>query len=219
MSEALEKPELPKDCWVTIGVAGDRSCPELQERRHCRNCPRYVSLAAEMLDRKPPPGYVHEWTDVLAKEKEIEVRGAASAVVFEIDHELLALTTEIFQEVAEGLPVHSVPHRTNSVFLGLVSVRGEITLCVSIASLLGLEEPGRERRRLAVVRNEGERWAAAVDSVHGIVRFNPEDLIPPPVNVSKAAATFTRGVLDWLDRPVGYLDEKLLFEAFGRSLL
>ena len=32
-------------CWRRIGVAGDRTCPELAQHVHCRNCPVYAGAA------------------------------------------------------------------------------------------------------------------------------------------------------------------------------
>lgn len=39
-------------CWSTLGVlGGDRSCPELAERAHCRECPVIVVAAHQLLSR------------------------------------------------------------------------------------------------------------------------------------------------------------------------
>jgi chemotaxis-related protein WspD len=39
-----------------------------------------------------------------------------------------------------------------------------------------------------------------------------------PATVAGAGASFTRGVFDWNGRPVGVLDEQLLFQAMNRGL-
>ena len=49
------------DCWNSIGIAGDRSCRELEAHIHCRNCPVFASAAEEFLHRVAPEGYLSEW--------------------------------------------------------------------------------------------------------------------------------------------------------------
>ena len=60
--------ELPRidDCWNTIGVRGDRTCPRLVEAVHCRNCPVYADAGRTLFDRPPPDGYAAEWAERLA---------------------------------------------------------------------------------------------------------------------------------------------------------
>lgn len=208
-----------RDCWRRVGVAGDRTCPRLAEARHCRNCPEYAAVAAEMLDREPPEGYVREWTDILAREKEIETRGAGSAVIFQVGRETLALPADVCREVVEDRPMHTIPHRSDDILLGLVNVRGEVLLCASLAGVLGIERDDDAPRRILVVEKDADRWALLVDAVHGIQRFSSDELRNVPVTLAKADRAHTKGVFTWRDRSVGRLDEDALFESLGRSLL
>ena len=52
-------------------------------------------------------------------------------------------------EVANLLPIHSLPHRPNGVVLGLASVRGELLVCVSLGQVVGAgaARGGRPRAR------------------------------------------------------------------------
>ncbi len=61
-----EMPHLD-DCWNRIGVWGNSECPELDKHAHCRNCPVYSSAAAQMLNGEPEPGYLREWTELVAR--------------------------------------------------------------------------------------------------------------------------------------------------------
>ena len=54
------------NCWNRIGTSGDRSCPELEQHVHCRNCPVFASAARVFFDRPAPEGYLAEWTQWLA---------------------------------------------------------------------------------------------------------------------------------------------------------
>jgi Chemotaxis signal transduction protein len=62
-----------------------------------------------------------------------------SIIIFRLGNERLALPVNILQEVTPPYAIHSVPHRSNSVFLGLINIRGETLLCISLRDLLGLE--------------------------------------------------------------------------------
>jgi chemotaxis-related protein WspD len=219
-----QAPEL-HDCWNIIGVRGDHSCPELQKHVHCRNCPVFGSAAAELLDGELPPGYLHDWTRHFARPARIEEAGTESIVLFRIGEEWLALPTRIFEEVAEERPIHSLPAVRSSVVLGLVNVRGELLVCVSVAKLLGMDVTTVKRddkrgvhRRLLVIRHEGSRTVFPADEVHGIQRFHERELKEPPATVARADVSFTRAVLNWRNHSVGLLDDQLLCYALNRSL-
>ncbi|MDM9384291.1 hypothetical protein QUB80_26815 [Chlorogloeopsis sp. ULAP01] len=44
-------------CWNIIGIMGDRSCPELSNFIHCRNCPIYSAGGHQLLERCVPNNY------------------------------------------------------------------------------------------------------------------------------------------------------------------
>jgi len=216
-------PEL-HDCWNKIGVRGDGSCAELAKHIHCRNCPVFSQAGAQLLDRAPSPEHQREWTEHFAEPKAEKALGKLSLVVFRIGSEWFALPTPILQEVAESRSVHSLPHRRRSVVLGLVNIRGELLICVSVGRLLGLERDTRKDKprtsyeRLVVASWNGQRLVFPVDEVGGIQRCHPHEFKEVPATVSKAAATFARGILSWKDKSVGCLDEELLFTALHRNL-
>jgi chemotaxis-related protein WspD len=214
------------DCWNKIGIRGDASCPKLETYAHCRNCPVHAAAAVTLLDRDPPPGYVADWTGHFAQAKRTEEVDTDSAVVFRIGAEWFALSTQIFDEIAEPRAIHSLPHRRSSTVLGLVNVRGQLIICVALGKMLGVgEEPGpRPERdglvhgRMAVIRHDGGRLAFLVDEVDRIQRFHPRDLRAVPATIAKSAAAYTRGVLSSRDRIVGCLDGQLIFQAVNRSI-
>jgi len=212
------------DCWKQIGVEGDGSCRELRELLHCRNCAIYSKAALSLLDRDLPTQYREERTDYFAQKRKLAPGNKISALIFRIGPEWLSLPTDIIQEVAEHRPVHSVPHRRHGILLGVVNVRGELLLCVSVGRLLGLDHGASSEKlrtfydRLLVVGWEGKRLAFPTNEVRGILRFGPDELAHPPSTVTRAALTFTRGILTWRERLVGLLDPDLLFTTLNRSL-
>ena len=68
-------------------------------------------------------------------------------MIFRVGTEWLALPAAAIQEVSNLRPVHRVPHRTSGVLLGVVNVRGELLICVSLARVFGIESEDRASLR------------------------------------------------------------------------
>jgi chemotaxis-related protein WspD len=213
------------DCWNRIGVRGDSSCPKLVAHVHCRNCPVYSAAAADLLDIDVPVDYLQHSTTLVARERPIAAPETHSVVVFRVGTERFALRTALLREIAEARAIHSLPHRRRGAVLGLVSVRGEMLVCVSLRPILGLAPGnyapegarGREQR-LLVVGSDAGRLVLPVDEVYGIERYDPSDLRPVPATLEMAVPTYTKAVIAWRDRSVGLIDEELLLHTLERSL-
>jgi chemotaxis-related protein WspD len=234
MSEGVEK--IPIDanvgpttgngeaCWQTIGVYGAGNCRELPKFIHCRNCPVYSHSALRLLDRPMPQDYRAEWTEHFAREQRLAPPVKTSAVLFRINAEWLALPTHAFQEVAERRRTHSLPHQRQGIVVGLVNIRGELLICVSLGRLLGLEKGSSIQTirtsydRLLVANWEGTRLVFPVDEVHGTHKFEGSEVHEPPATVAKSRPSYTHGIFMWQQKPVGLLDPSLLFPALNRSL-
>lgn len=214
------------DCWNRIGVHGDSSCPELSQHAHCRNCPVYSAAAADLLNRDPPPGYLADRTRHFEQADALDESEISSAIVFRIGPEWFALSTLAFDEVADQRAIHTLPHRRGGGVLGLVNIRGELLICLSLAKIMGLEEAvpsgsGEDRlgcRRLIILRHAEGRLAFPVDEVQSIHSYDPADLRAVPATVAKAAANYTTGVFAWSDRVVGRLDSRRVLEALNRGV-
>jgi chemotaxis-related protein WspD len=216
------------DCWNQIGVSGDGTCPELAKVIHCRNCPVYAAGGRSLLEREPPAGYLREWTQALAEAKdEDRAEEALSVLIFRLGREWLALPTHVCQEVAEMRPIHTLPHRSGPVLLGLVNIRGQIRLCVSLSELLGLATADvtgqrtnhKNRQCLVIVARDSDHWVILVDELYGIQRFHLNAVRNAPVTVAKAMPRLTKGVIDWQDKSLGYLDDELVFLALRKEVL
>jgi chemotaxis-related protein WspD len=208
------------DCWKRVGIWGDRSCPELKAHLHCRNCPVYSAGATRLLNTEVSEAYMAGHAQHYAEAKRSLRHGANSAVVFRLTTEWFALATNVFREVSPVRPVHSLPHRRDRIVTGLVNIRGELLVCVSLAAALGLAgESGTERTaRLAVMLREGDRFVFGADEIAGIHRFDDVEVGPVPATLAHAQAPYTRGIFMWRDRPVGLLDDQLLFYTLNRTL-
>lgn len=185
-----------------------------------------ASGAQFLLDRAPPEDYLREWTERIASAKKAADADTSSALIFRIGVEWLALPTQIFQQVADQCPVHSLPHRMDGIVRGVVNIRGELLVCVSLGTVLGIDsEPATVREagcrvypRLLVANRSGNRLAFPVDEVVGVHRYHPAILRPVPHTLAESRVSYTLGLIPWRDRTVGCLDDELLFYTLNRSL-
>jgi chemotaxis-related protein WspD len=209
-------------CWRSIGVQGDRSCPELRELSHCRNCPTYAAAGRELLNQPLPTGYQEEWAVILATPTaQSGSLRTESLTIFRLQGEWFGLSAAVFEAVTPIGPIRPIPQRSNDVLLGLVNIGGELQLCVSLAALLGLPPspigPPATRPRLVVVKLAGARWVFPVDDIYGIERFSANDIKPAPANVSQQH--LTRGVIEWRGHFLSYLDDARLSHSLHRRAL
>jgi len=223
------------DCWNRIGVTGDRTCGELKRVIHCRNCEVYSAAGRSLLERTAPTDYLKEWTDILAETSSLNtgigegmlVRAAdtISVIIFRLGNERLAIPVSILQEVTPPCTIHTVPHRSDDLFLGILNIRGETLLCTSLSHLLGLEVISAPEAtglastcRLIVAGRHQNKWVFPVDEIYGIYRFHLDEFKEAPVVISKASETHTKGVFTWQDKKVNFLDCELLFYTLNRKI-
>jgi chemotaxis-related protein WspD len=202
------------DCWNRIGTRGDGTCPKLAEHSRCLNCPVFEQAAARLLDRP-------------LDEADLAPAAAAtqSALVFRIADEWLGLPTAALRQVDDIRPIHSLPHRRNRVVLGLVNIRGALTVAASLGELLHLDRASSGKytsrnsyARMLVAAHRGEPVAFPVDEVEGVVRYAASSLLPVPTTLANASASHSRGVIAWNERTIGLLDTDRVFESLARSL-
>jgi chemotaxis-related protein WspD len=206
-----------EDCWARIGVSGDRSCGELARHVHCRNCPEYAAAARRNLERTVDPGYRAHWAAMLSQPPPAARTHDASALVFRVGREWLALPVALVASVAPLAPVHRLPHRGGGPLLGVVNVGGRLAPAVSLATVLGIDEDdaplvsGRHVfARLLVLRPQGQRIALPVAELHGMVRYAGAGLLAPAATVGRAPPACVAGVIDAPGVRAGLLDADLL---------
>jgi chemotaxis-related protein WspD len=206
------------DCWNKIGVSGDRSCPELLEFIHCRNCPVYASAARAFFDRPAPEGYLAEWNEFLGGPQAALATDdhAVSLLMFRLHNEWLALETRTVVEVTSVRPVHRIPHRTNQVVAGLVNIRGRLYLCASLHGLLGVaptvdSNVRSSLPRMIMIQQAHELWVVSAEEVLGVHSVGREQLRAVPSTLANPTVNFSQAVFDWEGRSVGYLDQSRVF--------
>jgi chemotaxis-related protein WspD len=212
----------PESCWNTIGVYGDRSCVEIPSHVHCRNCPKYVNAGGHLFNREPP----REWLDEhKARLSEIDLpqeTDTITVLIFRMDEECLAIDVRSMIEVAEPRTIHRIPHRTGGNLEGIVNIRGEIQLCVSLAKLLNpnaaLTNDWSPTSRLLVAEHGRQRWVFAVDEVLGVHRLGLLNRTELPATLRRSSSRLSRHVYDWNGHHVCHLDVDRLFAAMQKGL-
>ncbi|QBR03852.1 chemotaxis protein CheW [Paraburkholderia pallida] len=233
------------DCWNRIGTRGDGSCERLAQYVRCLNCPVFEAAAARMLDR-PAQRTVRAPEAEGGHAAQAGVARQEGSLVFCVGAEWLALSAQALRYVGEARAIHSLPHRRSPAVLGVVNVRGVLTLAASLAELLHIDvtadattaaavkfaAPGTgagagpasaagaraATPRLLVAEWDGETTAFPVDDVEGVAYFGKDDLLSAPATLAHAAGRHVRGVFAWRGRSVGVLDPDALFGALTRSL-
>src|SRR4029079_13972782 len=96
------------------------------------------------------------------------------ALVFRLGQQWLGLPPALVAEVAARQPIRRLAHRTSGRLEGVVNVRGELHLCVSLGELLGLGARGdtTETARMVLVRDAGGQVLAfRCEEVLGLQHF------------------------------------------------
>ncbi|HEV7241585.1 MAG TPA: chemotaxis protein CheW [Thermoanaerobaculia bacterium] len=211
------------DCWNDVGVWSETtpSCPRLAEVIHCQNCDVFARAGRGLLDRAAPAGHLEAWSEELAQAKEsVAADDRLSLFVFRVGNEWLALPMSTVKEVAEPLPVRTLPRRSGGLLAGLVNVRGELHLAFSMTMLLGApaSSPAGESGypRTIVIGDDDGRWVFPADEAWGILSASTAALGEVPVTIARDSAAHVRGILDWERGKISCLDEKLLFATLQR---
>ena len=214
-------------CWNRIGVWSRdvASCPELKQFIHCRNCSRYSAAGRQMLERPAPEDYRLEWTERFTRAKHSEEARAGSVLLFRLGDEWLAMDSHCIKEICEMKSIHSLPHRSDPLLKGLVNIRGELRICISIGNILQLEKSTGSHaidheiyERMVLVEKDTQSFVFPVSEVHGIHHYASNELHATPATIAKSSNSFSTGILPWNGHHVGILDHEFLFYALARGL-
>lgn len=107
---------------------------------------------------------------------------------------LLGMEISFVQEINRNQDLTRVPLGQSCV-RGVMNLRGEVVTMLDLRTLMGLP-PGQvtNRNRNLVIKCDGETFGLWVDGVADIVNIYPENITPPPSNLTIAEAKLIRGV-------------------------
>lgn len=230
MIDPLKNSEITiDDCWNKTGVWGTETprCQKLDEFIHCRNCDVYSVAGRKMLERNLPDNYENSWAKIYAENKQTKIEHTESVTIFRLGYAWMALPTDVIQEVTDVCVVHSIPHRHNPVLRGLVNLRGQLRICVSLGHLMKIEKAktltGKNNKerifiRMVAINHNNSQYVFLTSEVKGTYHYHPSQLIAPPATLSQATGTYTRGFLDWEGKDVACLDVDLMFYRLDKIL-
>ena len=194
------------DCWNHIGVWGRASprCEKLTDVMHCRNCEVFSSSGQKILEQPLSEDYLKDWAKTYSREKEKHLAGTKSSLVFRLGDEWYSIPNDAVIEVTEMRSIHSIPHVKSKALRGVVNIRGELKICVSIGYMLGISKGKKQKaqtkytsyERMIVMTYEEQQFVFPVSEVLGSFRYKDDDVTGPPATVSNAKATFTTGMLN-----------------------
>lgn len=223
MSESAEL----DDCWNRIGVwsHGQSSCPQLENVIHCRNCEHYSRAGREILRKPVPEQYRQEWSERLSHADQAPLPDLESVLLFRLGSEWLGLNSIYINEICQVRTLHRLPRQETSIVKGVVNIRGELKICVSLDSVLrvaplentSINQHGIHERMIYVSKGE-QNFVFRVNEVFGVHRYQQSGLKTIPSTVSRSKQSFTTGILLWEQRKVGILDAELLFYSLEKGL-
>ncbi len=226
--ETMETRSSINDCWNQIGVwrTGEECCPVLDKVRHCHNCDVYSSAGISLLDRDLPDGYLDEWTEIYSRSKVSDENEILSATVFRLGDEWFSIPSYVVLEVAHVRTIHTLPHYNSRSIRGITNVHGELKICFSLGEMLTVNKSvktydvrgNNAYERLVVIGKDGHSYAFPVSEIPGTHKYTAEQLTSVPSTVSRAKATYTKGMIPWDNTHIALIDEELLFYALERSL-
>lgn len=184
--------------------------------------------SASLLQRPLPDDYrAQQTTQLTIPQHRSEASGAFSALIFRLAQEWFALPAGLCHQVLLPVTAHTLPHRSNATLLGVVNVRGQMLLKVSLSNLLGLSASQTNNAhiypRMVVIEKttqtgESDRWVFDVDELDGIHTVARNQIEPPAAGV-KSAIACTQNLFVWQEKRVNLLDDHRLFEALRQQAL
>lgn len=187
------------DCWNKIGVwsSASEKCERLSQVVHCRNCDVFSQAGREVLDRRPPGGYVTQWRNEIAHQQEEIDKSLQGLMTFRIGKEWFAVPAKSLQEIAELRIIHRVPHNDNPYIAGIVNIGGEVDICYSLGNFLGVDKYKNESnvfQRLMVINYYGDRYIFPVSEISGMTRYGESDVLPVPSTLGGEKSSFVDGM-------------------------
>lgn len=212
------------DCWNSIGIWGKKSqrCEHLKTLIHCQNCEVYSSAGSQLLDRPAEVSYLTEWEQNLNKPRIESNKNLKSALVFRMGDEWFALASNYVKEITHCDKHHSLPHRKNHILRGLVNVRGDLLLNVSLGHLFNInksEQPSKyTQERYVVIEDDEECFAFPVSEVREIIHYDKNNIQENPSTMGNDKSCFIKGIIRHKNTDVGILNSHLVFSELHKNI-
>lgn len=211
-------------CWHALGVWSnvDEKCERLSEYIHCRNCPVFSDEGKRVFNRAAPVGYLKDWRKALATKKSEDKADSKSILIFRVNNEWFALPADCLHEITEKRTIHRIPRNINNDISGVVNVGGEVRICYSLESILGVKRLSDEiveegvvaTGRFIVAFLDGQYYVFYVEQISGLSWYRDKELLSVPATIGHENEDMLLGVISHNKNKVAVLDT----EKFQRNL-
>ncbi len=208
-------------CWNSVGIWGDRSCDELTTVQRCRDCKVFKQAGRQLLERPMPRGYTQHWGKLIAQANARQGNKGTAVLIFRIGSEYFGFAASQVGEVMPALTTHQIPHVQGSILQGMVTLRGELKLLVSLRQLFGiadaLDQPTADAWMIRAW-SRADTLVFPVSELCAMHRYQAADLKAVPATLSASMAESVAGMFDWKEHHVALLNEHSLYERLVRGL-
>jgi chemotaxis-related protein WspD len=211
-------------CWKEIGVFGSGICEKLDIYSHCRLCPVYSEKGRSLFDRNTTEDLIEIWTKEISEPKQTERSDTISVVIFRVKNEWFALSTSYFKEAVHFRTIHTVPDRTNDIFLGIANINGELLLCINSYRIFGVDMSDKQNVtsekhfRMIVLKENNDRFVLIVDEILGVIRLSMGETVKGPSTLVNAPESLSKSVFQYNGKKIGFIDPEKLFRSLNGSL-
>jgi len=209
------------DCWNKIGVwrTNDEICPTLSNVIHCRNCKTYVDSGLSLLNISYSNDYCSNNTKIYKQKAESKTNEKVSVIIFRSQKNWFALKTSIFTEIDNNKTVHSIPHNKNHFIKGLVNIRGELELCISLSSLISQTHKHTDsptnKVKLIIIKLDSGKYAFKPEEILGVHSINNNEIKSAANIITGDRDHLVSGSFDFNEKHIGLIDEGLLNSKLG----
>ncbi|MBF0263755.1 MAG: chemotaxis protein CheW [Gammaproteobacteria bacterium] len=216
-----EQDETIINCWNKKGVWRQHDsevCSELEELRHCHHCDVFINAGLNLLDRALPENYLEDNAQIYHKAKQKLDDSLISCLFFRLKSEWYALKTLLLQEVIQLCDIHPLPHNHNKLISGIVNVRGEIEICISLEQIISgniiSSNESNVKKRMIVIQLQSGKYVFPADEVMGVFTIKQDDIQKTSDSISGTKKQVCSGIYAYKDKHIGLLDESLLNHHF-----
>ncbi|NOY66756.1 MAG: hypothetical protein GXP13_05025 [Gammaproteobacteria bacterium] len=215
------KNNIINDCWNKIGVwrSDKNECPKLKDVIHCRNCDIYIESGLSFLNRDLPEDYCSNNTEIYKQEADEDTGEALSVIIFRSQQNWFALKTSLFIEINNDKIIHSIPHNKNTFITGLVNIRGELELCISLDALISNSstqtDESTNKKKLIIIKLDSGKYALKLDEILGVYRINNNHIQDAASIITGDSNHLVASSFDHKDKHVGLIDHELLNIKLG----
>lgn len=198
--------------------------------------------ASDLLYREISENYRAQQTAQVAEAiEQRESEHSLNVIIFRIGREWLALQASVCHEILNPIESHIIPHRSNRTLLGVVNVRGQLLLKVSLTEVLesfsnnradeqkinkhqriekkdkqvcqSLSQSAQGYSRMMVVREVSDSGQTDTWAFEVDELYGVHKLPTDALQAVAAQSLCTRHVFAFLGQQVNVLDESKLFHA------